>query len=97
MSLVKKYWWVVGLAVALLVVVLSPFASPDPDGLERVAEDQGFIDQAEDSPFEIIPDYVFPGMSESSGTVVAGLVGMLLVFGLVYGLAWILRRRASKV
>jgi hypothetical protein len=25
---------------------LSPFASSDPDGLEKVAEDQGFIDQA---------------------------------------------------
>ena len=29
-------WWLVGLAIAILVVVvLAPLASPDPDGLER--------------------------------------------------------------
>ncbi len=42
-----RWWWVVGIAIAaLIVVILAPLASPDPDGLERVAEDHGFIDQA---------------------------------------------------
>ena len=36
----------VGIAIAaLVVIVLAPLASPDPDGLERVAEDKGFLDR----------------------------------------------------
>ena len=42
--------WVAGLAIAaLVVVVLAPLASPDPDGLERVAEDTGFIATAQEA------------------------------------------------
>ena len=37
---------VVGLAIALGVAFLSPLASSDPDGLERVAEDEEFLDEA---------------------------------------------------
>ena len=29
--------WIAGLGIALLVALLSPLASPHPDGLERVA------------------------------------------------------------
>ncbi|MFN2419307.1 MAG: PDGLE domain-containing protein, partial [Candidatus Limnocylindria bacterium] len=33
-----RWWWLAGLAVAaLVVVILAPLASGDPDGLERVA------------------------------------------------------------
>jgi hypothetical protein len=43
-SRLGRWWWVVGLAIAaLVVIVLAPLASADPDGLERVAEDQGFL------------------------------------------------------
>lgn len=97
MAFLKKHWWIAGLLVALLVALLSPLASPHPDGLERVAEDQGFIDRAQDAPFEIIPDYTFPGIAgEGGATIVAGIVGTLAVFGLGAGLAWLLRRRASQ-
>ncbi len=35
-----RWWWAVGLAIAaVVVVILAPLASSDPDGLERVAED----------------------------------------------------------
>ena len=45
--------------LALVVGIVAVFfASPSPDGLERVAEDKGFIEAAQDAPFEIIPDYV---------------------------------------
>lgn len=92
----KKRWWVVGLLIALLITLFSPWASPHPDGLERVAEDQGFIDRAQDAPYQLIPDYVFPGVgNEAVATIVAGLVGTLLTFGVGYGLAWVLRRRAG--
>ena len=39
-----RYFILGGIALSLaLAIFLSPFASPHPDGLERVAEDKGFI------------------------------------------------------
>jgi hypothetical protein len=97
MEKVKRYWWVIGLLIALVVALFSPLASPHPDGLERIAEDQGFIDQAQDAPYEVIPDYLFPGIAtESAATIVAGLIGTLTMFGLGYGLAWVLRWRSRQ-
>jgi hypothetical protein len=94
MDVLEKYWWLIGLLIALAVALFSPLASPYLDGLERVAEDQGFLDRAEDAPYQVIPDYLFPGIqSEALATILAGLVGTLVVFGLVYGLAWLVRRR----
>jgi hypothetical protein len=96
MKFLKTYWWVFGLLLALLVTLFSPLASSHPDGLERVAEDKGFLDKAREAYYHIIPDYVFPGIeNEKTATIVAGIVGTLLVFGLAYGLAWLLRRRAQ--
>jgi ABC-type spermidine/putrescine transport system permease subunit I len=96
MDKVRKYWWVIGLFLALGVALLSPLASPHPDGLERVAEDEGFLSRAEDPFYEIIPDYTVPGIENSTvATIVAGLIGTLLLFGLGYGLAWLLRRRSE--
>ncbi len=86
--------WIAGLCLALIVALLSPLASPHPDGLERVAEDQGFIQRALDAPYHLIADYVFPGISnEAAATILAGIVGTLLVFGITWGLAAALRRR----
>jgi hypothetical protein len=65
--------------------------------LERVAEDEGFLNQAQDAPYQIIPDYSFPGIeNEALATVVAGLVGTAFLFGLGYALAWLLRRRSER-
>jgi hypothetical protein len=87
----------IGLLIALGVALLSPLASPHPDGLERVAEDEGFLDQAQEAPFQVIPDYTFPGIeNDSVATIVAGLVGTVLLFALGYGLAWLLRRRSGR-
>ena len=97
MALLRKYWWLVGLLLALIVALFSPFASPYPDGLERVAEDQGFIEQAEDAAYEIMPDYAFPGIAnEATATRLAGVLGTLIVFGLSLGLAWLLRWRSGS-
>ena len=93
----NKTWWIVGLVIALAVTLLSPLASPWPDGLERVAEDQGFIDAQEEPRYEIIPDYVLPGIaSESLATILAGLVGVLIVFGIALGAGYALRRRRPQ-
>ncbi len=91
----KKKDIIVGLAAALfLAVFLSPLASPWPDGLERVAEDKGFLDRGEvtqvvSSP---IPDYAWPNIeNEAAATALAGLAGTLLVFAVGYGVAFFLR------
>jgi hypothetical protein len=90
----KLKWWIVGLLIALAVTLISPLASAWPDGLERVAEDKGFVENAQDAPYEVIPDYVFPGIgNEAMATILAGIVGTLVVFGLAYGLGVLLRRR----
>jgi cobalt/nickel transport system permease protein len=74
--------WIGGLAIALLLAVLSPLASAHPDGLEWVAEQTGFLDAAQGPAFTIIPDYLIPGISnETLATVLAGILGVIIVLG----------------
>lgn len=86
-----------GLTIALLIALLmSPFASPQPDGLERVAKDQGFMEKGEGSPAFAapIPDYAFPGIGNKTwATSIAGLIGTLAMFGVGLGVAALLRKR----
>jgi cobalt/nickel transport protein len=87
------------LAALLLAGVLSVYASSSPDGLERVAEDHGFLDTAEqhaaaDSP---LADYQASGVEDSrlaGGD--AGVVGALVVLVLAGGLTFVLRRRGAS-
>src|SRR5687768_6272378 len=73
-------WVVAGVLISLIVVFLSPFASASPDGLERVAEDLGFLDTAQPAPYEIIPDYTVPFLGETAlSTIVAGVIGLIVV------------------
>lgn len=89
-------WWIIGLALALFVALLSPLASPHPDGLERVAEDQGFSERARAPWYEAIPDYIFPGIeNEAVATMVAAVVGTGALFGLMVGLGRLLARRGT--
>jgi cobalt/nickel transport system permease protein len=81
-------WAAVGLVVALTLTLMAPLASSHPDGLERVAEDLGFIGAARETPYEIIPDYVLPGISNGAlATIAAGILGTLIVAGVAFGVA----------
>lgn len=81
--------WATGLVIALALAVLSPIASSNPDGLEWVAEQAGFLETAREATFTIIPDYVMPGVSdEALATIIAGVIGTVLVFGIALGVAW---------
>lgn len=92
----SKIIWIVGLGIALLLVVLSPMASSNPDGLEWVAEQQGFLDVAREPLFKIIPDYVLPGISnEATATIAAGILGTLLVFGVAFGVAYLRKNQKT--
>lgn len=93
--MIRRYWWVAGLIVAAaVVVVLAPLASDDPDGLERVAIDAGFAEQGTDAGFELLPDYSVPFLGDSAASlIVAGLIGVALLFGGVWLLGRMLARR----
>lgn len=98
MKVSTRVFIVLALAVAVgLASAVSPFASANPDGLEKVAEEKAFLDDGklhsiqDESP---IPDYAFPGVeNERLATALAGFVGTLGVFALGYGLAYVVRRR----
>ena len=73
-------WVLAGSLISLIVVLLSPLASTNPDGLERVAGDLGFLSSARSAPYEIIPDYTVPLLGETAlSTIVAGIIGALVV------------------
>lgn len=86
--------WIAGLVVAIAIAIASPLASTFPDGLEWVAEQQGFLQNAQDAPYQIIPDYVLPGIeNEALATILAGIIGVLLVFGIAFGIAYARRNK----
>ena len=94
----KSKWWLIALVICLAVACLAPLASSSPDGLERVAEDEGFIGLGQDAPYQVIADYVFPGIeNEALATILAGVVGTLVLFGAAYGLAWLITLRKRQV
>lgn len=77
-------WVIAGLVVTILAVLISPMASANPDGLERVAADVGFLDEGRDAPFQLLPEYTIPALGETGlSTIVAGAVGVLVLFGLL--------------
>jgi hypothetical protein len=80
-----------GVAIALLLAVLSPFAATDPDGLEAVAERHGFAELSTSTVAAPLPDYL--ESRGPAGKAAAGVVGTLLVLGLSLGAARVLKRR----
>ncbi len=86
-------WMVGGLAVTALVLILSPWASADPDGLERVAEDWHFLARGISAPYQIFPDYTLPFLGETAfSTVMAGTVGAIVVAIVVMLMARLLQK-----
>lgn len=88
---------VTGFIVALVIAgVVSFYASSQPDGLEYVAGETGFLDTAEDSATADSPfaDYATTGVENDRLSLgVAGVVGTLLVGSLGGGLFWLVRKR----
>lgn len=87
-----------GLAVAVaLVVFVAPNASSSPDGLESVAADTGFLDAPSDHPIGgPLADYQVSGIdSETVGTIIAGIIGTAIAFGIGFALVAMSRRRTA--
>lgn len=87
-----------GLFIALaVVVVLAPAASSDPDGLDRVSEDEAFAEEGKDPAFEWLPDYTIPGIdNEYASLIVAGAVGVLVTFAVTLGFGAFLRASRKR-
>lgn len=88
-----------GLAVCVaLALLVSPRASSQPDGLERVAIDKGFAEEATPHALEGLPtaDYGVEGIAdEGLSTGVAGIIGIAVTFALVAGIVLVAHRRRS--
>ena len=92
-----------GLSIALIIaVLLSPFASKNPDGLDRVSKDLNFELKAAADPlakklpfFSIFEEYSMRGVPESIATPLAGFVGTIATFGLSMALGKLSTRRRS--
>jgi hypothetical protein len=92
-----RWFTILALALAVgLATAASPFASASPDGLERVAGDQAFLDQgrvAKVQEHAPVADYAVPGVADPRvATGLAGFAGTLVVFVLGYGVAAVVRR-----
>ncbi len=94
----KKITIVMFLVSIALAVFLSPFASQSPDGLERVAEDKGFIEKSAEAVFNApLPDYTVNFVkNESISTSIAGLIGTILVFLVSYFGAVVLKKWSTR-
>jgi len=86
----------VGLVVSTLIAVgVSQFASDDPDGLEYIAEQEGFVETAHDHDLADAPlaDYG-DGLTGNStlDTVIAGAIGVGVTALVGWGLFRLVRR-----
>ncbi len=90
-----------GIFVAVFfAVVVSQFAASDPDGLERVAEDEGFIDSAQEHALadSMFADYATDGIdNETLSLAVAGLAGVTLTLLVGYGIVSASRRASTRL
>lgn len=61
-------------------------ARSSPDGLEKTAQNLGFMERGFNAFPAFAPDYVLPFGNEITGAIIAGIAGVLLTFLLIYGL-----------
>lgn len=86
-------WLVPVVSIVLAAGLLSLVASAWPDGLEKVAEDMGFINLAEQVRVAVptpLADYGIEGL-DVIGTSIAGLLGAAVSFAVAFGIAKVVR------
>lgn len=93
----------------LLACVVSLWASSSPDALESIASEESAVARVEPAGEPAVqqttqwqertaplPDYQVPGLSESLGTSVSGLIGTVVTLLVVWGAARWLRRSGRE-
>ena len=90
-----------GGALALVLVTavgLSQLASDQPDGLEYVAEQEGFAGSADEHGLSEAPLAGYGENldgTESTNVALAGLIGVIVTLGLGFGVFWLIRAGGS--
>ena len=83
----KKFYLVFLLVTIGLAGIVSFYASSSPDGLEKVAEDVGFIETAKDHSLDnsALADYGVAGIENERLSVgIAGILGVVATGLLMY-------------
>lgn len=87
----NRKFYIAGFVVSLFLAgVVSFYASSSPDGLEKVAEDVGFIETAKENTNSdgVLSDYGTKGVDNERASVgiagVAGVVGTAVVAGVLF-------------
>lgn len=91
-----KKWGMILLIAILVALILSPFASTYPDGLEKVAQKLAFAKKAVSSfaRFSPMPEYAIRGISNGKiSTAIAGVIGTVITFIVVFGVMKVLLGR----
>ena len=92
----RKFFAAALLVSALLAGVVSFYASSSPDGLEKVAEDVGFIETAKEHTFGdfTLADYGIAGLENARLSVgFAGLIGVVITTLIAMGLFMLIRKK----
>ena len=85
-------------AALIFLSIALPFASTEPDGLEKAAQNLGFEELAkETNNFAPMKDYDGTGDGSRTGVLIAGTAGALAVLCLGFGAGHIMKigRRAT--
>lgn len=99
-SVSTKKFYIGGALVSLLLAgVVSFYASSHPDGLEKVAEDIGFLETAKDpaTAGSALADYGVKGLDNERASVgVAGVIGVGATGAVATGLFIYLGKRKKN-
>jgi cobalt/nickel transport protein len=96
----NKKFYIGGLLVSLVLAgFVSFYASSNPDGLEKVAEEIGFIETAKDpaTAGSALADYGVAGVENERASVgVAGVIGVAATGAIATGLFIYLGKRKKQ-
>jgi cobalt/nickel transport protein len=96
----QKTFLTSGFVVSLFLAgVVSFYASSNPDGLEKVAEDIGFIETAKDHTYAdgALADYGVKGIDNARlSTGAAGVIGVIATGVISTGLFMVVRRKSGS-
>jgi hypothetical protein len=95
----RKFFASAMITSAILAGGVSFYASSSPDGLEKVAEDIGFIETAKEHAFSdfTLADYGIAGFENARLSVgIAGLIGIGATALLAMGLFMLIRKKSPS-
>jgi hypothetical protein len=92
----RRFYYSFFFVATVLAGGVSYYASSDPDGLEKVAETEGFLDTAKDSAVSGSPlaDYGVSGIDDARLSVgLAGVIGVIATAAIAFALFSLLSKK----